>query len=159
MYQKQYEFIEKSVKKLSFEKSLKFVCDYLQKNINGYDWVGFYFHNEERLILKTYTGLKTDHTIIPFGKGICGQTAQSNNPIIVKDVNKENNYLSCNINVKSEIVVPLFKDKKNIGQIDIDSNTLNRFNNEDLNFLKKINSLLSKKIWKFFYIVNSYFLK
>ena len=146
MYQNQYNFIEKSIKTLSLENSLKFVCDYLQKNINGYDWVGFYFHSNDKLVLKTYSGLKTDHTIIPFGKGICGQTAESNQPIIVKDVNEEDNYLSCNINVKSEIVVPIFVNDKNIGQIDIDSNIINRFNNDDLNFLKKINSLISKKI-------------
>ena len=146
MYHNQYNFIEKSIKKLSLENSLKFVCDYLQKNINGYDWVGFYFHSKDKLVLKTYSGLKTDHTIIPFGKGICGQTAESNEPIIVKDVNKEDNYLSCNINVKSEIVVPIFVEDKNVGQIDIDSNTINRFNIDDLNFLKKINSLISKKI-------------
>ena len=146
MYHSQYNFIEKSIKKLSLENSLKFVCDYLQKNINGYDWVGFYFHSNDKLVLKTYSGLKTDHTIIPFGKGICGQTAESNQPIIVKDVNEEDNYLSCNINVKSEIVVPIFVNDKNIGQIDIDSNIIDRFNNDDLNFLKKINSLISKKI-------------
>ena len=146
MYQNQYNYIEKSIKKLSLENSLKFVCDYLQKNINGYDWVGFYFHRKNKLVLKTYSGLKTDHTIIPFWKGICGQTAESNQPIIVKDVNEEDNYLSCNINVKSEIVVPIFVNDKNIGQIDIDSNIIDRFNNDDLNFLKKINSLISKKI-------------
>lgn len=146
MYHNQYNFIEKSIKKLSLENSLKFVCDYLQKNINGYDWVGFYFHSKDKLVLKTYSGLKTDHTIIPFGKGICGQTAESNQPIIVKDVNEEDNYLSCNINVKSEIVVPIFVNDENIGQIDIDSNIIDRFNNDDLNFLKKINSLISKKI-------------
>ena len=146
MYQNQYNFIEKSIKKLSLENSLKFVCDYLQKNINGYDWVGFYFHSKDKLVLKTYSGLKTDHSIIPFGKGICGQTAESNQPIIVKDVNEEDNYISCNINVKSEIVVPIFVNDKNIGQIDIDSNIIDRFNNDDLNFLKKINSLISKKI-------------
>ena len=146
MYQNQYDFIEKSIKKLSLENSLKFVCNYLQKNINGYDWVGFYFHSKDKLVLKTYSGLKTDHNIIPFGKGICGQTAESNEPIIVKDVNEEDNYLSCNINVKSEIVVPIFINDKNIGQIDIDSNIIDRFNNDDLNFLKKINSLISKKI-------------
>ena len=90
------------------DDSLSFVCEFLQKNIKGYDWVGYYFHNDEnQLVLKTYFGLKTDHTIIPFGKGICGQTAESNTHMIVDDVNNEENYISCNINVKSEIVVPV----------------------------------------------------
>ena len=147
MYENEYSLIEKKIKNLNLKDSLNFVCEFLQKNIKGYDWVGYYFHNDKnQLVLKTYFGLKTDHTIIPFGKGICGQTAESNMHIIVDDVNDEENYISCNINVKSEIVVPLFSNNKNIGQIDIDSNTLSRFTLDDLKFLKKINVLIAKKL-------------
>ena len=147
MYENEYSLIEKKIKNLNLKDSLNFICEFLQKNIKGYDWVGYYFHNDKnQLVLKTYFGLKTDHTIIPFGKGICGQTAESNMHIIVDDVNDEENYISCNINVKSEIVVPLFSNNKNIGQIDIDSNTLGRFTLDDLKFLKKINILIAKKI-------------
>lgn len=147
MYVNEYSLIEKKIKNLNLKDSLNFICEFLQKNIKGYDWVGYYFHNDKnQLVLKTYFGLKTDHTIIPFGKGICGQTAESNMHIIVDDVNDEENYISCNINVKSEIVVPLFSNNKNIGQIDIDSNTLGRFTLDDLKFLKKINILIAKKI-------------
>lgn len=147
MYENEYSLIEKKIKNLNLKDSLNFICEFLQKNIKGYDWVGYYFHNDKnQLVLKTYFGLKTDHTIIPFGKGICGQTAESNMHIIVDDVNDEENYISCNIDVKSEIVVPLFSNNKNIGQIDIDSNTLGRFTLDDLKFLKKINILIAKKI-------------
>lgn len=147
MYENEYSLIEKKIENLNLKDSLNFICEFLQKNIKGYDWVGYYFHNDKnQLVLKTYFGLKTDHTIIPFGKGICGQTAESNMHIIVDDVNDEENYISCNINVKSEIVVPLFSNNKNIGQIDIDSNTLRRFTLDDLKFLKKINILIAKKI-------------
>ena len=147
MYENEYSLIEKKIKNLNLKDSLNFICEFLQKNIKGYDWVGYYFHNDKnQLVLKTYFGLKTDHTIIPFGKGICGQTAESNMHIIVDDVNDEENYISCNINVKSEIVVPLFSNNKNIGQIDIDSNTLSRFTLDDLKFLKKINVLIAKKL-------------
>jgi GAF domain-containing protein len=147
MYVNEYSLIEKKIKNLNLKDSLNFICEFLQKNIKGYDWVGYYFHNDKnQLVLKTYFGLKTDHTIIPFGKGICGQTAESNMHIIVDDVNDEENYISCNIDVKSEIVVPLFSNNKNIGQIDIDSNTLGRFTLDDLKFLKKINILIAKKI-------------
>jgi GAF domain-containing protein len=147
MYENEYSLIEKKIENLNLKDSLNFICEFLQKNIKGYDWVGYYFHNDKnQLVLKTYFGLKTDHTIIPFGKGICGQTAESNMHIIVDDVNDEENYISCNINVKSEIVVPLFSNNKNIGQIDIDSNTIGRFTLDDLKFLKKINILIAKKI-------------
>ena len=106
MYQKEFNFIEKSLNNLSLKDSLQLVCEFLQKNVVGYDWVGFYFHDKNKhLILKSYSGLKTEHTKIPFGKGICGQTAESNKPIIVDDVSSESNYISCNINVKSEIVI------------------------------------------------------
>ena len=147
MYEKEYSIIKKKIVNLDLKDSLSFVCEFLQKNVKGYDWVGYYFHNDKnQLVLKKYFGLKTDHTIIPFGKGICGQTAKSNMHIIVDDVNNEENYISCNINVKSEIVVPLFSNNKNIGQIDIDSNTLSRFTLDDLKFLKKINVLIAKKL-------------
>ena len=147
MYEKEYSIIKKKIENLDLKDSLSFVCEFLQKNVKGYDWVGYYFHNDKnQLVLKTYFGLRTDHTIIPFGKGICGQTAESNMHIIVDDVNNEENYISCNINVKSEIVVPLFSNNKNIGQIDIDSNTLSRFTLDDLKFLKKINVLIAKKL-------------
>ena len=65
---------------ISIEDRLSKVCEYLQENVNYYDWVGFYFANEaeKTLHLKAYAGEPTDHTVIPFGKGICGQVAISN---------------------------------------------------------------------------------
>ena len=131
-------------------KCLNNICKFLNKKIKGYDWVGFYFHNEKNkeLELVAFSGLPTEHTKIPFGKGICGTSAISNNPIIVDNVSKESNYIACNINVKSEIVVPLFVNNKNIGQIDIDSNSLNQFKKIDLNFLMKINQMISEKFFK-----------
>ena len=144
MYQKEFNFIEKSLNNLSLKDSLQLVCEFLQKNVVGYDWVGFYFHDKNKhLILKSYSGLKTEHTKIPFGKGICGQTAESNKPIIVDDVSSESNYISCNINVKSEIVVPLFVNGKNIGQIDIDSNTTDPFTDVDERFLEFVCQLVA----------------
>ena len=105
-----------------------------------YNWVGFYFRNgqKEELILGPYVGAPTDHTVIPFGKGICGQVAVSNKNFVVPDVSAQDNYIACSITVKSEIVVPLFKDGTNIGQIDIDSNTPDPFTAEDERFLEFI---------------------
>ena len=69
MYEKEYSIIKKKIENLDLKDSLSFVCEFLQKNVKGYDWVGYYFHNDKnQLVLKTYFGLKTDHTIIPFGK-------------------------------------------------------------------------------------------
>ncbi len=117
------------------------VCELLQSNIDYYDWVGFYFANEaERTLhLGPFAGEPTDHTVIPFGKGICGQVAESNTNFVVPDVKAQDNYIACSIHVKAEIVVPLFKDGKNIGQIDIDSHTADPFTEEDERLLEWVN--------------------
>lgn len=127
---------------------LTMVCELLQHHIDTYDWVGFYFKNgdKQELILKAFAGEPTDHTIIPFGKGICGQVAESNQNYVVDDVSAQDNYIACSISVKSEVVIPLFKDGENIGQIDIDSHTPKAFSREDEDFLMWINNEVSKQI-------------
>lgn len=128
------------------DAALQAVCDYLQKEVSHYNWVGFYFKNGDKpeLKLRCFAGKPTEHTIIPFGKGICGQVALSNTNFVVPDVMAQDNYLSCSIDVKSEIVIPLFKNGENIGQIDIDSNTLNPFDEQDERLLEWVNASLSK---------------
>ena len=130
---------------LTVAERLENICALLQSSIAHYDWVGFYFHHEEKpeLHLRTFAGEPTDHNVIPFGKGICGQVAESNNNFVVPDVQAQDNYIACSINVKSEIVVPLFVEGKNIGQIDIDSNTINAFNKKDEQFLELVNRMVA----------------
>ena len=120
------------------EQTLLLICELLKSEIPYYDWVGFYFKNGDKKELKLgpYAGSATDHTIIPFGKGICGQVAVSNKNFVVPDVKAQDNYIACSLTVKSEIVIPLFVNGENIGQIDIDSNTLNPFTKEDEEFLE-----------------------
>ena len=130
------------------DEKLQSICELLKKSIAYYDWVGFYFRNgkKEELKLGPYAGEPTDHTIIPFGKGICGQVAVSNENFVVPDVKAQDNYIACSITVKAEIVVPLFVNNKNIGQIDIDSNTPDPFTEEDERFLEFVNLEVSK-LW------------
>ena len=127
------------------EKLLQ-LCHLLNESIDYYDWVGFYFRNgeKEELILGPYVGEPTDHTIIPFGKGICGQVAVSNQNFVVPDVTAQDNYIACSITVKSEIVVPLFVNGENIGQIDIDSNIIDAFGERDERFLEFVNAEVAK---------------
>lgn len=128
------------------DEKLRSICALLNRSVAHYNWVGFYFRNgdKEELKLGPYVGAPTDHTIIPFGKGICGQVAVSNKNFVVPDVQAQDNYIACSINVKSEIVVPLFVNGKNIGQIDIDSNTPDPFTEEDERFLEFVNVQVSK---------------
>ncbi|MEO9891101.1 GAF domain-containing protein [Aurantibacter sp.] len=128
------------------DERLLAICELLKENIAYYDWVGFYFKNsdKEELKLGPYAGAPTDHTIIPFGKGICGQVAVSNQNFVVPDVQAQDNYIACSITVKSEIVVPLFVNGENIGQIDIDSNTKDPFTDADERFLEFINEKVAE---------------
>lgn len=139
---------------LNVRLDLEKVCGLLKEEKKTYDWVGFYFRNgnKEELKLKAYVGEATDHTIIPFGKGICGQVAISNQNFLVPDVQAQDNYISCNIHVKSEIVIPLFIDEGNIGQIDIDSNTIDAFKEEDALLLEEVNRIVAE------YLVNNKYL-
>lgn len=123
------------------DEKLTLICELLQERVPYYNWVGFYFANEAQrtLHLKAFAGEPTEHTVIPFGKGICGQVAESNANFVVPDVKAQDNYIACSLTVKSEIVIPLFKDGRNIGQIDIDSHTLDPFTENDEQFLEWVN--------------------
>lgn len=128
------------------DEKLKTLCQLLHDNITYYNWVGFYFanHSDKTLHLGPYVGAETDHTVIPFGKGICGQVAVSNQNFVVPDVSAQDNYIACSFTVKSEIVVPLFLNGKNIGQIDIDSHVINPFTEADERFLEFVNQEVAK---------------
>lgn len=130
------------------EAKLQKICQLLDQEISYFNWTGFYFKNgdKEELILGPYVGAETDHTVIPFGKGICGQVAVSNETFVVPDVHDQDNYLSCSIDTKAEIVVPIIKNGKNIGQIDIDSHTLDPFTAEDREMLEWLCDEIAKII-------------
>lgn len=130
----------------SIDERLLNICELLESHISYYNWVGFYFRNEnkEELVLGPYVGAPTDHTVIPFGKGICGQVAVSNENFVVPDVSAQDNYIACSITVKAEIVVPIFVNEENIGQIDIDSNTPNPFTEDDERFLEFVCAKVAK---------------
>ena len=129
------ELIEKSC---ATKNTLFHICRLLKSNVPHYDWVGFYFRNGQKkeLLLGPYAGNPTEHTTIPFRKGICGQVAVNNQKFVVQDVRAQDNYIACSLTVKSEIVIPIFVNGENIGQIDIDSNTLNPFTKADEVFLE-----------------------
>ena len=130
----------------SIDEKLTNLCKFLSESVSYYNWVGFYFANHETktLHLGPYVGAPTDHTVIPFGKGICGQVAESNQNFVVPDVAAQDNYIACSFTVKSEIVVPLFVNGVNIGQIDIDSHVINPFTIADEQFLEFVNQQVAQ---------------
>lgn len=129
------------------DKKLKLTCKLLRENIEHYDWVGFYFvnsKNRNELVLGPFSGEPTEHRRIKFGEGICGQAAEKRDVFIVQDVSMEENYLSCSPDVRSEIVVPIFKKGEIIGELDIDSHRISAFTENDREFLEKICGMLSR---------------
>lgn len=117
----------------SRDEKLQAICELLDENVDVFDWTGFYLadpHEERMLVLGPYVGQATDHTRIPFGTGICGQAAETLDTFVVQDVSQANNYLACSIDVKSEIVVPIMKGGQFVGELDIDSHTLNAISPE-----------------------------
>ncbi|TET24401.1 MAG: GAF domain-containing protein [Candidatus Cloacimonadota bacterium] len=130
------------------ERDLKLqsVCVLLKDKVPYYDWTGFYIVeniNKNELVLGPFVGEPTEHKKITFGQGICGQAAQLKKTFVVQDVTRETNYLSCNLKVLSEIVVPILKDAVIVGELDIDSHTLAPFSDEDRKFLENTCSILS----------------
>lgn len=128
------------------DDKLNAVCQLLYGGLPYYNWVGFYLTDDtgKNLLLGPYVGAPTEHTRIAFGQGICGQAAERKQTFMVQDVTKETNYLSCSTKVKAEIVVPIFKGEKIVGELDIDSHTVNPFTEEDVLYLEKICEELKK---------------
>jgi GAF domain-containing protein len=133
----------------SAEDRMQALCDMLAEEVDHYDWVGFYMvdpEDDRMLVLGPFYGEPTEHTKIPFGKGICGQAADTGRLFLVQDVTRETNYLSCSSEVRSEIVLPIFKNGKIAGELDIDSHTSSPFTEADEWLLERICEHVSKII-------------
>lgn len=109
-------------------------------------WVGFYLYDGKKLYLGPFQG-KVACTNIEIGKGVCGQAAKLRKTIIVPDVHQFPGHIFCNVDSKSEIVIPLIKENKLLGVLDLDSTEYNSFNEEDKIYLEKICRFLSEEIF------------
>ncbi len=130
---------------IELQKSL---VQWLDEEVSYYNWTGFYFMNDEKqqLEIGPYVGAYTDHTVIPYGRGICGQVAVSGKTFEVPDVHAQDNYLACSLATKSEIVVPIYKGENLVGQIDIDSHELDPFTQEDHDLLEAVANFVVQRL-------------
>lgn len=127
------------------EEAMNSIVGYLEENFIHYSWVGIYLVDGDDLILGPWKGpASTEHGKIPIGKGICGTAAASGKIELIPNVKLDSRYLACFPSTKSEIVVPIKKEDKVLGEIDIDSDRINAFNEEDSKFLEKVAELLAK---------------
>jgi len=144
-----YKKTEEQIKKIIDRSSciLQDVVDFLYNTINRYSWVGIYIVQGNELVLGPWKGPNaTEHTRIAIGKGVCGSAAKTGKTEVVDDVHSDNRYLACFVSTKSEIVVPIKKEGKIIGEIDIDSDKIGAFTIKDKIFLEKIADMLSEHI-------------
>jgi GAF domain-containing protein len=110
-------------------------------NIEDLNWAGFYLWKDDKLVLGPFQGL-TAATKIELGKGVCGSSAKDRKTYVVPDVHEFPGHIACDLASNSEIVIPLIKNGKLIGVLDIDSPKLNRFSEEDRINLEKLIDIL-----------------
>jgi len=123
----------------------EFIVHLIAQRLPYYNWVGFYMldpQDESVLVLGPYHGAPTDHVRIPVSEGICGAAVAQGETVIVDDVSADPRYLSCSIETKSEIVVPIRVRGQIVGEIDIDSHDLSAFGPEDRTFLEECADLI-----------------
>ena len=113
----------------------------IKENIEDLNWVGFYLYNGENLYLGPFQG-KAAVTLIEIGKGVCGRAAEKRETIVVSDVHKFPGHIACDCDSLSEIVIPIIKDNKLFGVLDIDSPIRDRFNQETKEILENLVKLL-----------------
>ena len=117
----------------------------LWEALSDINWAGFYMLEGETLILGPFQG-KPVCIEIPVGRGVCGTAVAQNATQLVDDVHKFPGHIACDCASNSEIVVPLRRDDKVIGVLDIDSPVFARFSQADRDGLEKFAELLQKVI-------------
>jgi GAF domain-containing protein len=115
----------------------------LANRFEQFFWTGFYRVCGERLIVGPYIGT-VGCLQIEFGRGVCGTAAAKRETVIVPDVGKFPGHIACDANSKSEIVVPVFdRDRVLIGVLDVDSDRLDAFDDDDREGLERIVALFA----------------
>lgn len=146
----QYSLLIKQVKSLlnKDENLISNLANFtaaLKQTFSKISWAGFYLFDGEKLYLGPFQG-KVACTEIKIGSGVCGTSAQKKETIIVPDVDKFPGHIACDVESRSEIVIPILKDNNLFGVLDLDSTEYNSFNETDKIFLEELVDYLSKEI-------------
>jgi L-methionine (R)-S-oxide reductase len=118
----------------------------LKERLPHYTWAGIYLLEGDELVLGPYLGKPSPHTRIPLNRGICGAAASQKATIIVDDVNDDPRYLACSIETRSEIVVPIMRGDTVLGEIDVDSDGVAAFGDQDRQLLETVARALAQKM-------------
>jgi GAF domain-containing protein len=121
------------------ESAMRAAVERLAASVAQYSWVGVYLLDGDELVLGPFVGAPSPHTRIPLA-------ARGKTTIVVHDVNADPRYLACSLETKSEIVVPIMRGDRVLGEIDIDSHTPGAFGAEDRRLLEAVAEALSGKL-------------
>lgn len=103
---------------------------FLYHQIDDLNWAGFYLNRNQELVLGPFQG-QIACVRIPFGRGVCGAAAATEQTQRVEDVHAFAGHIACDSASNSELVVPLIKDGRLIGVLDLDSPSIGRFSEND----------------------------
>lgn len=113
----------------------------LNETLKDTVFAGYYLFEEGELILGPFQG-KVSCTRIKLGKGVCGESAEKQETVIVANVKEHDNYISCDSAAMSEIVVPMVKNGRLIGVLDNDSSKTHGYDEIDQEYLEKYVDIL-----------------
>ena len=122
---------------------LKMACEKLQGWGGPYTSVYAYMLYGDELVLEAYAGRDTDHTRIPVGQGVCGTAVTERQDQNVPDVGAIGNYLACNLDTKSELVVLIRRGDHILGQLDVDSDMAAGFGSREHADVKQVADALA----------------
>jgi GAF domain-containing protein len=127
---------------------LRYAVRSIEKSDPRFDWVGVYLLNADKheLWLHNYVGSPTEHAQIPVGTGVCGTAVEQGSNIRVDDVTAVENYLACDPDVRSEMVVLIRAGEEIFGQLDLDSSEEAAFTEEDESALAMVADKLAEQL-------------
>ncbi|HJR57957.1 MAG TPA: GAF domain-containing protein [Vicinamibacterales bacterium] len=128
------------------QRAMESTVRLLAQHLPDYTWAGIYLLDGNELCLGPFVGKPSPHTRIPLGRGICGAAAAEKATIIVDDVNADPRYLSCSVETRSEIVVPIMLNGDVLGELDIDSDRPAAFGADDRELLERIAAMLAPRL-------------
>ena len=131
--------VDKEISKLANASAFLF------NSLDDVSWVGFYLLDKDYLYLGPFQG-KVACTSIPVGKGVCGTAVAKKETILVKNVHEFPGHIACDSESNSEIVIPIYKNKDLYMVLDIDSKSLNRFNESDKDGLEEIAKIIGENL-------------
>jgi len=116
----------------------------LFSKIENLNWAGFYLYDGKELVLGPFQG-KPACVRIKLGEGVCGNAASDRETYVVEDVHKFPGHIACDVASNSEIVVPMVKDGKLIGVLDIDSFEYDNFDEVSKKYLEEVVAIILKR--------------